>query len=72
MVNVAGAKTLLPKEATPPAAVPGTEWVPVTINRNPGQYDQFNQPHLNIHEAAAQNDNTPAAASCATTSRRCW
>ena len=55
-VNVAGAKTLFPREATPPAAVPGTAWVPVTINRNPGQYDQYNLPHLNIHEAAAQND----------------
>jgi hypothetical protein len=22
----------------------------------PGQYDQFNQAHVNIHEAAAQND----------------
>ncbi len=56
VVNVAGAKTLFPKETTPPAAAPGTAWIPVTINRVPGQYDQFNQPHLNIHEAAAQND----------------
>ena len=37
-----------------PAA--GTAWVPVTINRTPGRYDEFNQPHLNIHEAAAKNE----------------
>jgi quercetin dioxygenase-like cupin family protein len=56
VVNVAGAKTLYPQEVTPPAAPQGTAWVPVTINRVPGQYDQYNQPHLNIHEAAAEND----------------
>jgi quercetin dioxygenase-like cupin family protein len=55
-VNVAGAKTLYPQEVTPPAAPPGTAWMPVTMNRLPGQFDQFNQPHLNIHAAAAAND----------------
>jgi mannose-6-phosphate isomerase-like protein (cupin superfamily) len=29
----------------------------VRINRTPGRYDEFNQPHLNIHEAAAKNEN---------------
>jgi len=56
VVNVAKAKTLYPQDATPPAAPAGTAWVPVRINRVPGPYDQFNQAHVNIHEAAAQND----------------
>ena len=30
--------------------------MPVTINRTASQYDQFNQPHVNIHEAAAKNE----------------
>jgi quercetin dioxygenase-like cupin family protein len=54
-VNVARAKTLFPHDLDPGAPPPGTAWVPVTINRQPAQYDQFNQPHLNIHEAAAKN-----------------
>jgi quercetin dioxygenase-like cupin family protein len=53
-VNVARAKTLYPREVTPPAPPPGTQWTAVAINRTPGQYDQFNQPHLNIHDAAAK------------------
>lgn len=57
VVNVARAKTLFPRgEAPPPAPPPGTAWLPVTINRSPGRYDQFNQPHLNIHQAAASNE----------------
>ena len=56
VVNVARAKTLFPQEVTPPAPAAGTAWVPVTINRTPGRYDEFNQPHLNIHEAAAKNE----------------
>jgi quercetin dioxygenase-like cupin family protein len=55
-VNVAHAKTLYPQNVTPPAPPPGTKWMAVTLNRTPSQYDQFNQPHLNIHEAAAKND----------------
>jgi quercetin dioxygenase-like cupin family protein len=55
-VNVARAKTLFPQDVQPPAPPAGTEWVAVTVNRTPGQYDQFNTPHLNIHEAAAKND----------------
>jgi quercetin dioxygenase-like cupin family protein len=55
-VNVAGAKTLYPQDVQPPEAAAGTAWTEVRINRNPGRYDEFNQPHLNIHEAAAKND----------------
>ena len=56
VVNVARARTLFPQDVEPPAAVAGTAWVPVTINRTAGRYDEFNQPHLNIHEAAAKNE----------------
>ena len=55
-LNVAGAKTIYPQEATLPPAPAGTAWTPVRINRTPGRYDEFNQPHLNIHEAAAKNE----------------
>ena len=55
IVNVARAKTLYPQEETPPLPASGTAWTTVTVNRNPGRYDEFNQPHLNIHEAAAKN-----------------
>jgi quercetin dioxygenase-like cupin family protein len=58
-VNVTKAKTLFVRE-TPemPAQTPptGSSWVPATLNRTPGQYDQFNQPTVNIHEAAAKNE----------------
>lgn len=56
VVNVARAKTLYPQDVEPPTAAPGTAWIPVTINRAPGRYDEFNQPHVNIHEAAAKNE----------------
>jgi quercetin dioxygenase-like cupin family protein len=59
VVNVARAKTIYPRETPdPPSAAPpaGTTWVAATINRTPAQYDQYNQPHLNIHEAAAKNE----------------
>jgi len=62
VINVARAKTLFPRDPgqPPPSATPpppaGMAWTPVTLNRTPAQYDQFNQPHLNIHEAAAKND----------------
>lgn len=55
VLNVARAKTLYPADVQPPPAATGTSWVAATINRRPGEYDQFNQPHLNIHEAAAKN-----------------
>ena len=50
---------MFPRESTEPpaqAAPAGSAWVPATLNRLGGQYDQFNQPHLNIHDAAAKND----------------
>ncbi|MGE0863077.1 MAG: cupin domain-containing protein [Vicinamibacterales bacterium] len=55
VVNVARAKTLFTQDSPPPT-VNGTAWLPITINRNPGRYDEFNQPHLNIHEAAGKNE----------------
>jgi quercetin dioxygenase-like cupin family protein len=59
IVNVTHARTLFPRDtaAAPAEAAPaGSSWVPVTLNRTPGQYDQFNQPTVNIHEAAAKNE----------------
>ena len=59
LVNVARAKTLFPREtadAPAHAAPAGSSWVPATLNRTAGQYDQFNQPTVNIHEAAAKNE----------------
>ncbi len=58
-LNVSGAKTVYPRDAdapAPPAASPGTAWTEVRINRSPGRYDEFNQPHLNIHAAAAKDE----------------
>jgi quercetin dioxygenase-like cupin family protein len=55
VVNVANAKRLFPSDTPPPPALAGTQWVAATINRRPGEYDQYNQPHLNVHDAAAQN-----------------
>ena len=56
VVNVTHAKTLFPQDAPPPAPAAGTAWVPVTVNRTPARYDEFNQPHLNIHQEAAKNE----------------
>mgnify|MGYP006283681165 FL=1 len=55
-LNVSGAKTIYPQEATPPPAPAGMTWTEVRINRTPSRYDEFNQPHLNIHEQAAKNE----------------
>ena len=55
-VNVAGARTLYPEDAKTPSADPGSAWMKVRLNRTPGRYDEFNQPHLNIHQAAAKNE----------------
>ena len=55
-VNVAKAKTLYPQDVFQPAAPPGNVWVPVTINRVAGRYDEFNKPTINIHEEAAKNE----------------
>jgi quercetin dioxygenase-like cupin family protein len=57
VVNVARAKTLFAQDSKPDVPPPsGTAWIPVIVNRVPSQYDQFNQPHLNIHEAASKNE----------------
>lgn len=56
VVNVTHAKTLFPQDATPPAPAADAAWVPVTVNRTPARYDEFNQPHLNIHQEAAKNE----------------
>lgn len=55
-LNVSGAKTVLPRESEPEAAPAGTAWTEVRINRSPGRYDEFNQPHVNIHAEAAKNE----------------
>ena len=55
-LNVSGAKTVFPKDVEPPPAAAGTAWTEARINRTPGRYDEFTQPHLNIHEAAAKNE----------------
>jgi quercetin dioxygenase-like cupin family protein len=59
IVNVTHARTLFPRDTAEAPAQPapaGSAWVPATLNRTPGQYDQFNQPTVNIHEAAARNE----------------
>jgi quercetin dioxygenase-like cupin family protein len=55
-VNVTGAKTMFPDTVERPAPASGTAWTQVRINRQPGRYDEFNQPHVNIHDAAAKNE----------------
>ncbi len=55
-LNVAGAKTVYPEDVAPPPPAPGQQWMQVRLNRTPGRYDEFNQPHLNIHEAASKNE----------------
>jgi quercetin dioxygenase-like cupin family protein len=55
-LNVSGAKTVFPKDVETPAAPAGTEWTEVRISRTPSRYDEFNQPHLNIHAAAAKDE----------------
>jgi quercetin dioxygenase-like cupin family protein len=59
MVNPARVKTLFPREnqeVPAPTAPAGSSWVPATLNRTAGVYDQFNQPTVNIHEAASKNE----------------
>jgi quercetin dioxygenase-like cupin family protein len=58
-VGVARAKTLFPRESQEAPGQPapaGSSWVAATLNRTPGIYDQFNQPTVNIHDAAAKNE----------------
>jgi len=56
IVNVARVKTLFPEDVQPPTAPAGTDWVQVTLNHRPAGYDEFNSPHLNIHDAAKKNE----------------
>ena len=59
IVNVTRAKIVFPRETPemPAQAAPaGSAWIPATLNRAPAQYDAFNQPTVNIHEAAARNE----------------
>jgi mannose-6-phosphate isomerase-like protein (cupin superfamily) len=56
VVNVADAKTAYPADTEPPPPPPGMQWMATTINRTPARYDEFNKPHLNIHEEAAKNE----------------
>jgi quercetin dioxygenase-like cupin family protein len=56
VVNVANAKTAYPADGPPPAPPQGMQWMETTINRTPGRYDEFNKPHLNVHEEAARNE----------------
>lgn len=59
VLNVANAKTYyVAEEGSAPPSVPaptGATWMRTTINRAPGLYDQFNQPHVNIHDEGAKN-----------------
>lgn len=58
VLNVANARTFFVADSsTPPAQPPpaGTAWMTTTINRTPGRYDEFNQPHTNIHVEGAKN-----------------
>lgn len=55
-LNVSGAKSVYLKDDKPPSPPPGFMWTEARINRTPGRYDEFNQPHLNIHAAAAKDE----------------
>jgi quercetin dioxygenase-like cupin family protein len=55
-LNVSGAKSVYPRDIEPPSPPPGSTWIESRINRTPGRYDEFNQPHLNIHAAAAKDE----------------
>ena len=64
-MNVAGAKTLYPQDVQPPSLA-GINWVSVTLTRTPAAYDNGNQPHVNLYEAA----KTPSATSRSAITRR--
>ncbi|MBI3207501.1 MAG: cupin domain-containing protein [Candidatus Solibacter usitatus] len=55
-VNIAKAKTLYPKDVTPPE-VPGFKFIPVTLNRKPAPYANGNKPHINLFELAQLPEN---------------
>ena len=50
-VNVANVKTLFPVDVQPPT-LPGVKWVQALYTRRPAPYDNGNQPHVNMYEAA--------------------
>ena len=52
-VNIAGEKTLYPRDVTPPE-MPGFQFIPVTLNRKPGPYDHGNKPHINLNDLAKE------------------
>lgn len=59
VLNVANAVTYFVAEnATPPTSAPpaGAVWTTTTINRTPGRYDEFNGPHVNIHDEGTKNE----------------
>jgi quercetin dioxygenase-like cupin family protein len=52
-VNVADAKTAFLRDGQPaPPAAPGVSWLPLLLNRTPAKYEDGNQPHINLPEAA--------------------
>jgi quercetin dioxygenase-like cupin family protein len=57
VLNVANARTfyVADSEPAPTQPPPGTAWLRTMINRAPGLYDQFNTPHVNIHDEGAKN-----------------
>jgi quercetin dioxygenase-like cupin family protein len=50
-VNISDAKTLFLQDAQPPA-LPGINWLRVTLDRRPAAYENGSQPHVNLFEAA--------------------
>jgi mannose-6-phosphate isomerase-like protein (cupin superfamily) len=48
--EVAGVRTLYPKDTVPPAALPGYEWVPVKLGRRQGLWGEGNRPHVSFEE----------------------
>ena len=51
-VNIANAKSLFPKEASPPA-LPGFDWVRVKMPRRPLPFDERNRPFRTFEEVAS-------------------
>jgi len=53
-VNIADVKTVYVREwqSQPPAPASGVTWLPLLLNRTPAKYDNGNQPHINLPEAA--------------------
>ena len=75
-VNVAGAKTLYPRDVQPPS-IAGINWVPVRLTRTPAPYDNGNQPHVNLYEAAGCSFETRRSRQTSSTGtkkicRRCF